>query len=150
MKKFEIIRYLFNYVLQYGFADDKQDSISEYTKDKLTNTVYVKKVSLDNFLGVDSIAITSLKEDFSDSCDSDLRIAFNDKNIGKRIIVYANELDTEKLEKIQHIIYNNSPEFKAYDAVMKQIDYMNKNNVKINLPYNELMYILNKYKETIL
>jgi hypothetical protein len=136
--------------MKYGFTDDKQDSISEYTKDKMTNTVYVKKVSLNNYLGFDSISITSLTKDFSDSCDSGVRIAFNDTNIGKRVIVYANELDVQVLDKLCRFLYNNCPEAKAYDAVMEQIEYNNKNNIKINLPYNELMLILKTFKEVIL
>ena len=93
MKKFELIRDIFSIVMRCGFNDDKQDAISEYTKDKLTNTVYVKKIVLDSVINVDSIAITALESDFSDACDSDLRIAFNDTNIGKRIILYANSFD---------------------------------------------------------
>ena len=50
MKKFEIIRSIFNIVMREGFFDDKEDSISEYTRDKLTNTVYVKKLNVNLLL----------------------------------------------------------------------------------------------------
>lgn len=104
MKKFEIIRKLFDLVINYGYNDDKQDSISEYTHDKLTNIVYVKKFDI-TLPNIDSVAITALESDFSDSCDSDVRIAFNDHNIGKRVIFYANEVETSILNKILENAY---------------------------------------------
>ena len=91
MKKFEIIREIFETILRVGFDDNKQDSISGYTRDKMDNPVFVKKVSINGLGQVESIAVTALNSDFSDACDSDIRIAFKG-NVGKRVILYANEL----------------------------------------------------------
>lgn len=104
MKKYELIRNIFNLVMWHGYNDDKQDSISIYTRDKFENTVYVKKLDID-LPNVDSVAITCLESDFSDACDADVRIAFNDNNIGKRVILYANEVEKSILEKINESIY---------------------------------------------
>jgi len=152
MKKFEIIRDIFSIVMRCGFNDDKQDAISEYTKDKLTNTVYVKKIALvDSVTNVDSIAVTAMESDFSDACDSDLRIAFNDKNIGKRIILYANEVEYSVLviiyEYLRRMFGANKDEF-AYNYVMNAWDILESEGKTVNLPNKELMYILNKFKET--
>ena len=106
MKKFEIIRTIFDLVINNGFNDDKQDSISGYTKDKFENPVYVRKLNI-NLPNVDSVAVTCLESDFSDACDADVRIAFNDNNIGKRVILYANEVETSILESIKNSIYDS-------------------------------------------
>ena len=106
MKKVDYIRSIFDLVMTYGYNDDKQDSISIYTRDKMQNTVYVKKLDI-NLSNVDSVAVTALENDFSDACDADLRIAFNDTNIGKRVILYANEVETSILEKIKLTLYNS-------------------------------------------
>jgi len=105
MKKFEIIRTIFDNVLRYGYNDNKQDSISGYTKDKFNNPVYVKKFDI-TLPNVDSVAITAIESDFSDACDSDVRIAFNDNNIGKRVVLYANEVETSILLAIRDNIYD--------------------------------------------
>jgi len=152
MKKFELIRDIFSIVMRCGFNDDKQDAISEYTKDKLTNTVYVKKIVLaDSVTNVDSIAVTAMESDFSDACDSDLRIAFNDKNIGKRIILYANEVEYSVLviiyEYLRRMFGANKDEF-AYNYVMNAWDILESEGKTVNLPNKELMYILTKFKET--
>ena len=106
MKKVDHIRSIFDLVMTYGYNDDKQDSISIYTRDKMKNTVYVKKLDVD-LHNVDSVAVTALENDFSDACDADLRIAFNDTNIGKRVILYANEVETSILEKIKLSLYES-------------------------------------------
>lgn len=102
MKKFELIRIIFDYVIRYGYNDDKQDAISEYTRDKLTHPVYVKKIDI-NLPNVDSVAITCFESDFSDASDSDVRIAFNNI-VGTRVILYANEVEVSILEKIYESI----------------------------------------------
>jgi len=152
MKKFEIIRSLFEIVIAHGYNDDKQDAISEYTKDKLTNTVYVKKhdIKLPN---IDSIAITAMNNDFSDACDSDLRIAFNDGNIGKRVILYANEIETPVLFSILEYftnLYKNEKDLQAYNDVVNQLDYMERNHISLNLPANPLKYILMRFKTLVI
>ena len=151
MKKFEIIRDIFSIVMSCGFNDDKQDAISEYTKDKLTNTVYVKKIVLDSVPNIDSVAITALESDFSDACDSDLRIAFNDTNIGKRIILYANEVEYSVLvfiyEYLRRMFGANKDEY-AFNYVMNAWNILENEGKNVNLPNKELMYILTKFKET--
>ncbi len=99
MKKFEIIRCIFDTVINSGYNDDKQDAISCYTRDKLENIVYVRKLDL-SLPNIDSVAVTALESNFSDACDADVRIAFKDNNIGQRVILYANEVETSILEKI--------------------------------------------------
>lgn len=151
MKKFEIIRGIFNIVMREGFFDDKEDSISEYTRDKMTNTVYVKKLNL-NLGNIESLAITSLEFDFSDCCDSDLRIAFLDKNIGKRVILYANEVEYSILQEIFNYLkveYSETLEEKNYNILIKDISQSNTGpNVLVNR--SALQFILYIVKTKIL
>lgn len=100
MKKFELIREIFNIVERCGKEDNKLDEICGHTKDKFENPVYVRKLDVETVDGVDSVAITSMDKNFEDACDSDLRIAFNDKNIGQRVFIWANEADVEMLTAI--------------------------------------------------
>ena len=152
MKKFEIIREIFGIVMRVGFNDDKQDSISEYTKDKLTNKVYVKKINIAGLDNIDSIAVTAIESDFSDACDSDVRIAFN-TTLGKRIILYANEVDLGVLKGIYDFLrklFGSDIDEDCYQRVMKQIEYMKKIDAPLNLPSDALHHILKRYKEEIL
>lgn len=152
MKKFEYIRNIFLFIIQNGYNDYKQDSISEYTKDKFENTVYVKKIDL-NIGNIESIAITSLSSDFNDSCDSDVRIAFKDTNISKRIILYANEVETSILETIYNYLNERfvlSKDKYHYKQIIDQLNYLDFNNVNVNLPRKSLDYILHKFKTSFL
>ena len=101
MKKFEYIRSIFDIVMRHGYNDDKQDAISIYTHDKMQNTVYVKKLDV-GLHNVDSVAVTALENDFSDACDADVRVAFNDNHIGQRVILYANEVEESILKMIEY------------------------------------------------
>ena len=153
MKKFELIRKIFAIVMRVGFNDDKQDAISEYTKDKLTNKVYVKKIVTDGIPNVDSVAVTALENDFSDACDSDLRIAFNDTNIGKRVILYANEVEYSILMKIYEYLrytFGADEDEYAYYYVTRAWSNLMDEGEHVNLPNRELKYILNRFKEEIL
>lgn len=105
-KKFELIREIFGIVTRCGEEDNKLDQICGYTKDKFSNPVYVRKVTVENVKGVDSVAITSMSENFEDCCDSDLRIAFNDTNIGQRVFIWANEADMVMLSSIHLELVN--------------------------------------------
>lgn len=150
MKKFECIREIFAIVMRAGFNDDKQDAISEYTKDKMIHKVYVKKVIINDVPNIDSVAVTALENDFSDACDSDLRIAFNDTNIGKRVILYANEVEYSVLEKIyQYLryIYGANEDEYAYYHVTRAWNTLMDEGERVNLPNRELRYILNKFKK---
>ena len=153
MKKFELIRKIFAIVMRVGFNDDKHDAISEYTKDKMTHKVYVKKVVIDDVPNVESVAVTALENDFSDACDSDLRIAFTDMNIGKRVILYANEIEYSILQTIYEYLRSkfgdNEDEF-VYFYVKNYWDYLNSRGEEVNLPHRELRYILDKFKETFI
>lgn len=106
MKKYKIIRKLYNAIMANGFSDDKYNEVMGYTRDKFNNPIYVKKLNIEGIPGVDSIAITSIEKNFEDACDADIRIAFNDRNIGKRVILWANEVDSDMLNKILDAIIN--------------------------------------------
>ena len=153
MKKFEIIRDIFSIVMRCGFNDDKQDAISEYTKDKLTNPVYVKKLKTTGLSNIDSIAITALESDFSDACDSDLRIAFNDTNIGKRIILYANEVESSILISIRAYLMKEFGLTKDENMWINAMNYMQINPTdyqNVEIPRKVLDYILTRFKEEII
>ena len=106
MKKYKIIRKLYNAIMAKGFSDDKYNEVMGYTRDKFNNPIYVKKLNIEGIPEVDSIAITSLEKNFEDACDADIRIAFNDRNIGKRVILWANEVDSDMLNKILDALIN--------------------------------------------
>ena len=106
MKKYKIIRKLYNAIMAKGFSDDKYNEVMGYTRDKFNNPIYVKKLNIEGIPGVDSIAITSIEKNFEDACDADIRIALNDRNIGKRVILWANEVDSDMLNKILDAIIN--------------------------------------------
>lgn len=106
MKKYKIIRKLYNAIMAKGFSDDKYNEVMGYTRDKFNNPIYVKKLNIEGIPEVDSIAITSIEKNFEDACDADIRIAFNDRNIGKRVILWANEVDSDMLNKILDAIIN--------------------------------------------
>lgn len=150
MKKFEVIREIFETILRVGFNDDKQDSISGYTRDKMNNPVYVKKIAFDGMGQIDSIAVTALESDFSDACDSDIRIAFKG-NVGKRVILYANEVEMPVLFEIRNYLrkyYGANEDVRAYQYVLNAWNLIESEGKKVNLPNKELNYILKKYYET--
>ena len=150
MKKFEIIREIFETVLRVGGLDNKQDAISEYTRDKMTNTVYVKKVCIPDVGNVDSVAVTALESDFSDACDSDVRIAFRG-NVGKRVILYANEVETSILIEIQNYLrkwFGENEDVDAYQKAMMRIEDCNNCGYPTDLTSSYMTHILNKFKET--
>ena len=150
MKKFEIIREIFETVMRVGGSDNKQDAISEYTRDKMTNTVYVKKICIPDVGNIDSVAVTALESDFSDACDSDVRIAFRG-NVGKRVILYANEVETSILIEIQNYLrklFGKNADIDAYLKVMARIEQCTKTGFPTDLTTPYMKYILNKFKET--
>ena len=152
MKKFEIIREIFETILRVGFNDDKQDSISGYTRDKMNNPVFVKKISINGLGQVESIAVTALNSDFSDACDSDVRIAFN-SNVGKRVVLYANEVEISILIEIQNYLrklLGKNADIDAYLKVMARIEQCAKTGFPTDLTTPYVKYILNKFKETFI
>ena len=147
MKKFEVIREIFETILRVGFNDDKQDSISGYTRDKMNNPVYVKKIILDDMGQIDSIAVTALESDFSDACDSDIRIAFKG-NVGKRVILYANEVEMSVLLEIRNYLrkhYGVNEDVDAFQKAMKCIEDNKKigHSTDLNEPF--MKHIFKKY-----
>jgi hypothetical protein len=109
MKKNDWIRIVFDVLMRVGYEDNKQDSISEWcTKDGFNNPVFVKKLDLSQVdklklwnsnSWIDSVAVTATEEDFSDACDSDIRVAIND-GLGHRNFLYINELSSENVGAI--------------------------------------------------
>ena len=155
MKKNKIIRKLYNALMDKGFSDNKYNEVMGYTRDKFNNPIYVKKLNIEGIPEVDSIAITSTEKDFEDACDSDIRIAFNDRNIGKRVILWANEVDTDMLNKILGAVINKYYNVskvrhwkKLWDAIAKNYyDNDNKFAGNVEVPVNALAFILMDYKE---
>jgi len=150
MKKFEIIREIFEIVLRVGSDDNKQDAISEYTRDKFKNTVYVKKVLTPDVENIDSVAIISMESNFSDACDSDIRVAYY-SNICKRIIVYANELPTSILLDILEYLrkqFVQNEDVNAFMKAMARIDQMNEVGMGTDLTTSYMKHILQKYYDT--
>ena len=155
MKKNKIIRKLYNALMDKGFSDDKYNEVMGYTRDKFNNPIYVKKLNIEGIPEVDSIAITSTEKDFEDACDSDIRIAFNDHSIGKRVILWANEVDSDMLNKILDAVIKKyypiskvSHWKKLWDVVEK--NYYNNDNKfvgNVEVPVNALAFILMDYKE---
>ena len=155
MKKNKIIRKLYNALMDKGFSDNKYNEVMGYTRDKFNNPIYVKKLNIEGIPEVDSIAITSIEKDFEDACDSDIRIAFNDHSIGKRVILWANEVDTDMLNKILDAVINKyynvskvSHWKKLWDVIEKNYyDNDNKFVGNVEVPVNSLAFILMDYKE---
>lgn len=147
MKKFEIIREIFETVMRVGGPDNKQDAISEYTRDKMTNTVYVKKVCIPDVGNVDSVAITALESDFSDACDSDIRIAFKG-NVGTRVILYANEVEITILLAIRNYLrkwFGQNEDVNAWQKAMNRIDECEGSGFATDLTAPYMKHILDKY-----
>ena len=157
MKKNEIIRELFDLIIKFGYEDNKQDSISVYTQDKMKNTVYVKKLDIKGILNVDSIAITCLEKDFSDACDCDVRVAFNDTHIGKRPVMYINEVRQCIIEDIYKYVCNQYSQFekdiKAYNKVCEMYNRVFKQGA-LNIFFSEelksLEYILDRFNKVVI
>lgn len=150
MKKFEVIREIFETILRVGFNDDKQDAISEYTRDKMTHPVYVKKILTPDVPNVESITVTALESDFSDACDSDIRIAFKG-NVGKRVILYANEVEFSILLEIRNYLrkwFGINADVDAYQKAMNRIDDMNGAGFGTDLTEPYMKHIFRKYYDT--
>lgn len=155
MKKNKIIRKLYNALIDKGFNDDKYNEVMGYTRDKFNNPIYVKKLIVEGVEGIDSIAITSTDIDFDDACDSDIRVAYNDHTIGKRVFVYANELGGQVLDNILNAIikkYYPVSKICHWKRLWDVVENSYYNNGKtfignVEVPVNSLAFILKDYKE---
>ena len=103
MKRYEMIRLIFDAILENGEAYSKGDAISsDCTRDGLVNRVYIKKLKIGTYFGgvyIDSATITCSNEDYSDATDSDVRIEFG-AEVPTRTILWANEASDLVLEEI--------------------------------------------------
>lgn len=105
MKKFEIIRKLYDHVAANGVSYQHTDAISEgCTRDGFMNPVFVKKVEVNMPLDAyghrcDNITITGQDAELHDATDADVRITFLGGHIG-RSVLYANEVGIPMLEQI--------------------------------------------------
>lgn len=103
MKKFELIRKIFDIAMANGESYSKADAISsDCTRDGFVNRVYIKKLKVDKPFGghkINNVSITCAKEDFSDASDADVRIEF-DMETPSRTILYANELNDVALSEV--------------------------------------------------
>ena len=106
-KKFELIRIIFDHVMEHGKSYCKADAISsDCTRDSFIHRAYIKKVENEfpihlngDEVTVSNIAVTCVEKDYSDATDADVRIEFIHE--GKaRTILYANELPTECLNEM--------------------------------------------------
>jgi hypothetical protein len=103
MKRFEMIRCIFDAVYNNGEAYSKGDAISsDCTRDGLVNRVYIKKLKIgiyacDSY--VDNATITCSNADYSDASDADLRIEFGTE-VPTRTILWANEVSDKVLSII--------------------------------------------------
>lgn len=103
MKKFEMIRILFDTIMEKGQSYDKADAISsDCTRDGMVNRVYIKKLPIGIFAfgaNIDNATITCANNDYSDATDADVRVEFNTET-PSRTILWANELSDKLLETI--------------------------------------------------
>ena len=100
MKRFEMIRCIFDAVYNNGEEYSKSDAISsDCTRDGLVNRVYIKKLKIDVYACgsyVDNATITCSNSDYSDASDADLRIEFG-VEVPTRTILWANEVSDKVL-----------------------------------------------------
>lgn len=103
MKRFEMIRCIFDAVYNNGEEYSKSDAISsDCTRDGLVNRVYNKKLKIDVYACgsyVDNATITCSSSDYSDASDADLRIEFG-VEVPTRTILWANEVSDKVLSII--------------------------------------------------
>lgn len=159
-KKNQLIRNIFDTIISEGYNETKEDAISIYTKDKFVNQVFVKKLDINKEfkndynenLFIDSVAITSDSYNFDGCCDADVRVAIQDRKIGKRVVCWINELNYYILRQLHDYIlstYVTDLDVKYYNII---IEARNNNNrgANVEIPRVELDYILRRFKEEII
>ena len=159
-KKNQLIRNIFDTIISEGYNEIKEDAISIYTKDKFVNQVFVKKLDINKefkndyneTLFIDSVAITADSYNFDGCCDADVRVAIQDRKIGKRVVCWINELNHYILRQLHDYIlstYVTDLDIKYYNII---IEARNNNNrgAEVEVPRVELDYILRRFKEEII
>lgn len=157
--KAQLIRDIYDTIISDGYNETKEDAISIYTKDKFKNQIYVKKLDINmsfhdvnDDIFIDSVAITNDDYDFNGCCDADVRVAIQDRKIGKRIVCWINELNYYILRQLHDYIltiYETDLDIKYYNKI---IEARNNNNhgAEVEVPRVELDYILRRFKEEII
>ena len=158
--KNQCIRNIFDTLISEGYNETKEDAISIYTKDKFVNQVFVKKLDINKefkndyneTLFIDSIAITTDDYTLDSWCDADVRVAIQDRKIGKRVVCWINELNYYILRQLHDYIlstYVTDLDIKYYNII---IEARNNNNhgAGVEVPRVELDYILRRFKEEII
>lgn len=157
--KAQLIRDIYDTIISDGYNETKEDAISIYTKDKFKNQIYVKKLDINmsfhdvnDDIFIDSVAITNDDYDFNSCCDADVRVAIQDRKIGKRVVCWINELNYYVLSSLHDYIlttYETDLDIKYYNKI---IEARNNNNrgAEVEVPRVELDYILRRFKEEII
>ena len=148
---------VFVYKYKEGFVFNLGTQSTWRTKATLGNIreSLTKMMAIAEEKGIDSIAITSTDIDFDDACDSDIRVAYNDHTIGKRVFVYANELGGQVLDNILNAIikkYYPVSKICHWKRLWDVVENSYYNNGKtfignVEVPVNSLAFILKDYKE---
>lgn len=158
--KAKLIRDIFDMIMSNAYMETKEDAISIYTKDKFKNKVFVKKLDIDttfhdidNDIFIDSVAITNDDHCFDNCCDADVRVAIQDRNIGKRIVCWINELNYGVLQSLHDFIltsYENDLDIKYYNKLIEDKNNSPLNGSStVNVLRPALDWILRRFKEEI-
>ena len=109
--KAQLIRDIYDTIISDGYNETKEDAISIYTKDKFKNKIYIKKLDINmsfhdvnDDIFIDSVAITNDDYDFNGCCDADVRVAIQNRKIGKRVVCWINELNYYVLSSLHDYI----------------------------------------------
>jgi len=158
--KAKLIRDIFDSIMSDGYMETKEDAISIYTKDKFINKVFVKKLDINesfhdnvNDIFIDSVAITNDDYHFDSCCDADVRVAIQDRKIGKRVVCWVNELDYWILQSLHDYIlsvYENDLDIKYYNKLIEDKNNSPVNGLNVSVSRMTLDWILKRFKEEII
>jgi len=159
--KVKLIRDIFDAIINDGYIETKEDAISVYTKDKFNHQIFVRKLDInksfkdfDKDVFIDSVAITNDDYHFDSCCDADVRVAIQDRNIGKRVVCWINELNYKVLQGLHdHILETYEPDIdiKEYNKLIKERNNEGSfSGPKVTVSRESLDYILAKFKNEII
>ena len=158
--KVKLIRDIFDTIMSDGYFESKEDAISVYTKDKFKYQIFVKKLDINrdfpDFNGnifIDSVAITHDDYHFDGCCDADVRVAIQDRNIGKRIVCWINELNYKVLQSLHDYIletFEPDLDIKYYNKLISERNSNSNGGPNINVSKDALDYILKQFKREII